>query len=94
MLRFRDLIADTVNEYNRMSNFCRIFPARNSKIYDKYFSGNKQLAKVIYKVLFSQEVIPFGVVSNHNINDGIASPTQALSSWQGANASALALSSN
>jgi len=40
-LKFRDLIADTVAEYNRMNNFCRIYPSRNSKLYDKYFSGNK-----------------------------------------------------
>jgi len=38
-LRFRDIIAETVHEFNRMENFCRIYPARNSKLYDKYFSG-------------------------------------------------------
>ena len=37
-LRFRDLIGDTVNEFLRMQNFCRIYPARNSKLYDKFFS--------------------------------------------------------
>ena len=38
-LRFRDLITETIEEFCRMENFCRIFPSRNSKLYDKYFSG-------------------------------------------------------
>mmetsp|Transcript_14596 Transcript_14596/g.19758 ORF Transcript_14596/g.19758 Transcript_14596/m.19758 type:complete len:91 (+) Transcript_14596:793-1065(+) len=63
-LKFRGLIADTVTEFQRMNNFCRIFPARNSKLYDKYFSMSKQLSKIIYKVLHSPEIISFGIISN------------------------------
>ena len=63
-LKFRDFISDTVNEYNRMQNFCRIYPARNSKLYDKYFSGNKSLTKIIYKILHSAEIVPYGIQSN------------------------------
>ena len=59
-LRFRDLIADTVTEFLRMQNFCRIYPARNSKLYDKYFSSNKALAKITYKVLHTAEIVPYG----------------------------------
>jgi len=40
-------------------NFVRIFPARNSKIYDKYFNGQKPLNKIIYKALFTSEILPF-----------------------------------
>ena len=47
-----------------MKNFCRIYPARNSKLYDKYFSGNKFLNKIIYKVLHTPEVLQYGLVSN------------------------------
>jgi len=36
-LKYRDVIAETVEENNRRGNFVRIFPARNSKIYDKFF---------------------------------------------------------
>ena len=42
-----------------MENFCRIFPARNSKIYDKYFSGQKPLNKILYKVFYTNEIIPY-----------------------------------
>ena len=58
-LRFRDLISETVHEFTRMENFCRIYPARNSKLYDKYFSGQKPLNKIIYKVFYTNEVIPY-----------------------------------
>jgi len=66
-LKFRDLIADTVSEYLRMNNFCMVYPARNSKLYDKYFTSNKSLAKVIYKVLCTPEIIPFGVTISQEV---------------------------
>ena len=43
LLKFRTLIADAVSEYQRMNNFCRIYPARNSKLYDRFFSMCKTL---------------------------------------------------
>lgn len=58
-LRFRDLIAETVHEFSRMENFCRIYPARNSKLYDKFMSGHKSLNKIIYKVLYTSEVLAY-----------------------------------
>lgn len=64
MLKFRGLIADTVSEFQRMNNFCRIYPARNSKLYDKFFSMNKALSKIVYRVLHSPDVIPYGIISN------------------------------
>ena len=63
-LKFRDLIAETVAEFNRMTNFSRIYPARNSKLYDKYFSGNKPLTKVLYKALHTAEIVPYGIRGN------------------------------
>ena len=61
-LKFRDIIAETCAEYSRRGEFVRIYPARNSKIYDKYFaSGRNCLNKIIYKVLFSNDVLPYGL---------------------------------
>ena len=61
-LKYRDIIAETVSEYNRRGEFVRIYPAKNCKIYDKFFSSGKNpLNKIIYKVLFSSEVIPYGI---------------------------------
>ena len=58
-MRFKDIIAETVAESSRMQNFCRIFPARNSKLYDKYFSGHKPLNKILYKVLYTSEILAY-----------------------------------
>lgn len=58
-MRFRELIAETVHEFSRMENFCRIFPARNSKLYDKFFSGHKPLNKIIYKVFYTNEILSY-----------------------------------
>ena len=58
-LKFRDLIGETVSEYSRMENFCRIYPARNAKIYDKFLSGHKALGKIIYKVLYTSEIMTY-----------------------------------
>ena len=37
-LKFRDILHETVSEYNRKNSFVRIYPARNSKIYPKNIS--------------------------------------------------------
>ena len=58
-LKFRDILAETVNEYNRRGEFVRIFPSKNSKIYDKFFMKSC-LNKIIHKALFTSEVIPYG----------------------------------
>ena len=58
-LKFRDIIAETVNEFNRKNNFIRIYPARNSKMYDKFFNSSKSLNKIIYKALYSNEILGY-----------------------------------
>ena len=58
-LKYRDIIAETISENSRKSNFVRIFPAKNCKMYDKYFSGQRPLNKILYKVLFTSEILPF-----------------------------------
>jgi hypothetical protein len=61
-LKYRDIIAETVAENNRRGEFVRIYPAKNSKIYDRFFSSCKNpLNKIIYKVLFSSDVLPYSL---------------------------------
>ena len=79
-LRYRDLIGETVQEFSRMENFCRIYPARNSKLYDKFFSGHKQLNKLLYKVFYTGEVLPYersGAEKSANITSGKANGLMA-----------------
>ena len=42
-----------------MENFCRIYPSRNSKLYDKYFSIHKPLNKILYKVFYTNDILPY-----------------------------------
>ena len=65
-----------------MTNFSRIFPARNSKLYDKYFSGNKQLTKIMYKYLHTAEIVPYGIRANQPAPQP-PRPIQAVSSSTG-----------
>ena len=59
MLKYRDLIQETVHEFNRKGNFVRIYPARNSEMYDKYFNGSRTLNKIVYKAFYSNEVLGY-----------------------------------
>ena len=59
-LRYRDLLQETVDEFCRMENFCRIFPTRNSKMYDKFFSGQKLINKILYRVFYTSEILAYG----------------------------------
>ena len=68
MLRFRDLLTETIQEFCRMENFCRIYPARNSKLYDKFMSGHKSLNKIMYKVLYTSEIMAYERASDKSAN--------------------------
>ena len=59
-LKYRDLIHETVSEFGRRGNFVRIYPSRGSKIYDKFFTASKPLNKIIYRTLFSNEILSYG----------------------------------
>jgi hypothetical protein len=62
LVKFRDSLYETVSEYNRSGEFVRIFPSKNSKQYEKFFSGvygTKVLNRMVQKALFSSEVLPY-----------------------------------
>ena len=62
LLKFRDILHETCVEFNRCGEFVRIFPCKNSKPYEKYFSGvfgTRMLNRIVHKVLFSNELFPY-----------------------------------
>jgi len=61
-----------------MKNFCRIFPARNSKLYDKYFAGHKPLNKILYKVFYTSEIIPYERAAGEKSAHAVPSKASAL----------------
>lgn len=62
-IKFRDIMLETVQENSRKNEFVRIYPARNSCRYDKYFNKSS-LNKVLYKVLFTSEFFPYSIDPN------------------------------
>jgi hypothetical protein len=59
ILKSKDIILETVNEYMRKGNFVRIYPGKNSNMYDSYFNGIRPLNKLLYKVFFSDKLMKY-----------------------------------
>jgi hypothetical protein len=55
LLKYRDIITDTLGECSRKGNYVRIYPAKNSYKYDQYFQGSRPLNKMLYKVLYTEK---------------------------------------
>ena len=71
-MKYRDTVLETVQEYNRCGQFVRIFPCKHSKPYEKYFSGvygTRMLNRLIHKILFTNEVLPYEKHSSRNHED-------------------------
>ena len=56
-LKYKEYIKETILENQRRGYFLRIYPARGSDMYDPFFQHPRPYNKIIYKVLFSDEVI-------------------------------------
>lgn len=56
-LRYRDYVRETLAENLRKGNFVRIYPAKNTDIYDCFFNGPRPYNKIVYKVLYTDEIM-------------------------------------
>ena len=56
-LRYREYIRETLSEHQRKGNFIRIYPAKNSDMYDCFFNTARPFNKLVYKALFTDEII-------------------------------------
>lgn len=65
--RYRDIVRDSLQEYVRKNNFIRIYPSKNSDLYDQYFITPRPSNKMLHKYLFSDEIIshPYGYPTNN-----------------------------
>jgi tubulin polyglutamylase TTLL5 len=50
--RFKDVLKESVEEYFRRGRFIRIYPAKGSDCYDKFFPVIRQVNKTLYQVLY------------------------------------------
>lgn len=60
----RTMVRDTLVEDSRKGNFIRIYPNKNSDFYDQYFVTPRVSNKVLYKFLFTDELIVWEVPRN------------------------------
>lgn len=60
----RTMVRDTLVEDSRKGNFIRIYPNKNSDFYDQYFITPRVSNKVLYKFLFTDELIVWEVPRN------------------------------
>jgi len=56
-IRYREYIRETLAENSKKNYFVRIYPAKGSDIYDSYFSGPRTYNKILYKALYTDEVM-------------------------------------
>lgn len=57
-IKHKDILKETLAEYQRKGNFVRIYPAKGSDAYDQYFTQHRPLNKFIYKMLYTDELAP------------------------------------
>lgn len=57
-LKYREVLREWIAEYGRRGNFIRIYPAKGSNSYDKYFKGARPYNQFLYKCLYTDEIIP------------------------------------
>lgn len=50
--RHKELIIDSLEEYERRRNFIRIYPAKGTDYYDKFLESSRNSHKVLYKFLY------------------------------------------
>lgn len=58
IFKYKEIIAETLAENSRKGNFVRIYPARGSDSYDQYFHSPRPLNKLVYRVLYGEEILP------------------------------------
>lgn len=56
-LRCKDILVDTLEEYSRIEDFIRIYPSKETNYYNKYFAGKRTGNSLIYKLLYTEDLI-------------------------------------
>jgi len=50
--RHKEIVIESLEEYERKHNFVRIYPAKGTNYYDKYFEASRSNYKMLYKFLY------------------------------------------
>lgn len=61
--KYREYVREACAEYQRRGNYIRIYPAKNSDIYDQFFSGPRPYNRALYRALFTDEILKTSVAN-------------------------------
>lgn len=56
-LRHREVLKETLQEFQRKGNYVCVYPAQGSNIYDQFFPQIRTLNRFLYKTLFQGDFI-------------------------------------
>ena len=51
------MLIDTLEEYSRIEDFIRIYPSKETNYYNKFFAGKRTSNILIYKLLYTEDLI-------------------------------------
>mmetsp|Transcript_8125 Transcript_8125/g.7710 ORF Transcript_8125/g.7710 Transcript_8125/m.7710 type:complete len:92 (+) Transcript_8125:115-390(+) len=64
-MKNKDIVKQTLEEVNRSGEFIRLYPSKNSDKYNKYFSSKRSQNIFIYKILYTEDVLPLEAETYH-----------------------------
>lgn len=57
-MKYKEILKETLLEYQRKGNFVRIYPGKGSDHYDIYFAQARPLNKYLHKMLYTDDLLP------------------------------------
>lgn len=63
-LKCKEVLKQALHENARRGNFIRIYPAKGTDVYDKYFKSVRPYNVFLYKCLYSDEILPTNMVDS------------------------------
>ena len=58
-IRQKLFVRETLEEFSRIGNYIRIYPAKGSESFDQYFNGGRVFNKLLHKVLYTNDVLKY-----------------------------------
>ena len=77
-LKYKEILRECIDEYQRKGNFIRIYPSKGSDSYDKFFKGYRPYNNFLYKWLFTEELIPEVIEEPYTIPKTMSTANQII----------------
>lgn len=67
-LKFKDILRETLSEYQRKGNFVRVYPSKGTDAYDTFFVQARPNNKFLYNMLYTDELMPVKNKESQKLN--------------------------